>query len=89
MCPWEGGNWAQLAQELRQSQRGKEQGMSRGIPGLDPITRECSPAPHHWETLFNPVLVPGMESSAQLKVTFTHFLFASRFFVPYFFLASY
>lgn len=45
MCPWEGGNWAQLAQELRQSQRGKEQGMSRGIPGLDPITRECSPAP--------------------------------------------
>lgn len=70
---------------VMQSQRGREQGMSRGIPGLDPITTECSPAPHHWETLFNPVLVPGMESGAQLKVTFTHFPSASCFFVPYFF----
>lgn len=79
------GNWAQPAQELWQSQRGKEQGMGRSIPGLDPITRECSPAPHYQETLFNPVLVPGMESSAELKVTFTHFPSASHFFVHYFF----
>lgn len=63
--------------------------MGRSIPGLDPITRECSPAPHCQETLFNPVLVPGMESSAELKVTFTHFPSASHFFVHYFFLALY
>lgn len=63
--------------------------MGRSIPGLDPITRECSPAPHCQETLFNPVVVPGMESSAELKVTFTHFPSASHFFVHYFFLALY
>lgn len=87
-CPWEGETGHNLPRSYGRV-RGKEQGMGRSIPGLDPITRECSPAPHCQETLFNPVVVPGMESSAELKVTFTHFPSASRFFVHYFFLALY